>query len=325
MENIITPPDTVAVRKALLHHRRALADIRGTTNQQQDFSTPDSKSISRRQKPEQKQERIKESLNNVEKRLINLIYYKNPGVSFLTLVAGTVLLSSVRYLFLGDHGVSCFAFICYLILSRIVFNTGRIIFTSPGKPSKLLGSKAVQDMLQASERSILLLASLHDSYISIEDPSKTLYIGGGAWILSMIANYLSIWSIISFSFFGIFTIPYAIESHKDSIAPLYMEIKSAIKARWKLLGLNRRQKNSLAIVALLSFWFYTSWINRLFGSFVALLAVRCTLKPEEIDSIKMQTAPLTRSVKKSARRFSVAATDFVRSANGKMQKNLYMS
>lgn len=114
MENLQTPPDTVAVRKALLHHRRALADINVANNLQDGFATPPAKVEDARL-----EERIPVPITpfrKFEKRVEDLILYRNPTVSFLAVIIGSLVLSSVRYFTSGENGVSLLTGKIYLSL-----------------------------------------------------------------------------------------------------------------------------------------------------------------------------------------------------------------
>jgi hypothetical protein len=70
----------------------------------------------------------------------------------------------------------------------------------------------------------------------------------------------------------------------------------------------------MSCIALVSFvWLCSGWANRLIGIFMVLLWVRCTLNSEEVQAIRQQAAPLTMSVKKSAKRFSTQLAKALRS------------
>ena len=64
------------------------------------------------------------------------------------------------------------------------------------------------------------------------------------------------------------------------------------------------------MLALAALWLRAGWATRLVAALLGALAVRCNLRPAEVEAIMQRAEPYTQSVKKRASRLSVAATDF---------------
>ena len=209
--------------------------------------------------------------------------------------------------------VSCSG-LCYLVLARMGYLLGASLFSSNPTSRKLKGSKSMEAIEEMMKQGVSFIGDVHDSFIAADSPSTCLYVCGCLWLLSQLGKVFSIGSICIGIFLTLFSIPYAYYSQKDALSPHVREVWNGAVSRWKSLGINRRQQNVLAL-ALLSFaWMWTSWSNRIIGLLMALMAIRRNLTPQELTIIREQAAPLTQSVKKSARRFSMAATDFAHRA-----------
>lgn len=55
-----------------------------------------------------------------------------------------------------------------------------------------------------------------------------------------------------------------------------------MQERWNALGLRRAQGAAVLAVVLLVLVYYSSWMTRLLTVFLALIIIRCNLKPNEV-------------------------------------------
>lgn len=76
--------------------------------------------------------------------------------------------------------------------------------------------------------------------------------------------------------------------------------------------MTRRQQATVLCVVTLALWLRCGWSMRMMSLLVGLAMVRCNLRQAEVDAIRSTAEPYTLSVKKRARRLSVAAHDFAR-------------
>jgi hypothetical protein len=307
MENIDTPPDTVAVRKALLQHRKALAEIRGSraNSAEAQLATPKDKRTAENLSVTFNDSQSAESS---EGKLRELLLYKNPAATFIVGFGCFVFLSAAKYL--SEAGAtSSLTFICHIILARIAYNVTKSILSAESKAT-LLSSVELEKLVWISKASLYKMAAIHDTYISGEKPLKTMYVCIGLWVTSILGRYFTLHVILTSALFLLFSVPYLLHSHWYALQPIATDIKHAVKLKCISWGVTRKRR-ILAITILCFFvWYLSSWPSRISGILTGLLAIRCSLKPHEIAVIREQTAPLTQSVKKSARRFSLAANEF---------------
>lgn len=100
MENVQTPSDAVAVRKSLQRHREALREL-----QEGDNITPTTQGL----KPLAYDDENAYSPQNqtaspkVVSSLMSLLLYENPPLSILAILAGSFVLTTVRYILNGPH------------------------------------------------------------------------------------------------------------------------------------------------------------------------------------------------------------------------------
>ena len=302
MEN--TPPDTIAVRKALLNHRKALADLRDSSNLEESFKTP--KSVRTRSSTIcegiKKDDRVR-YLSAIE----DLVLYKNPVATVMVVVAGSFITSFGRYITSESTGVSLITIVCNILLTRVGYHVGKSIFsTESTEQTKLVGSREVERFTELMGRCMIFAASLHDEYITADNPYRSLTVAACLWGLSIAGRYFGISQFITIAFLGIFTIPYAIHHNAKIISHIIQRLKASIHDRWSRFGLTKFQRNGTIVFLLFSCWVCSGWSNRLIGLLMVLLWIRCTLRPHEMKAIREQAAPLTRSVKKSARRWTMA-------------------
>eukprot|EP00890_Picochlorum_soloecismus_P004198 jgi/Picsp_1/477/NSC_00475-R1_hypothetical protein COCSUDRAFT_54200 [Coccomyxa subellipsoidea C-169] len=307
MENIDTPPDTIAVRKALLQHRKALAEIRGS---RANFAEVQLATPKDRRTVENLSVTFNDTLRaeNLERRLRELLLYKNPAATFIVALGCFVFLSAVKYL--SEAGAtSSLKLICHIILGRIAYNVAKSIFSGESKAT-LLSSEELEKLELFSKMSLHKMAAIHDAYISGEKPLKTMYVCIGLNLTSYLGSFFTVHSIVTTSLFLLFSVPYLLHSHWDTIQPIIADIKYALKILCASWGVTRKRRIIAITILCLFIWCRSSWPSRISAILTGLLAIRCSLKPHEIAVIREQTAPLTQSVKKSARRFSIAANEF---------------
>lgn len=299
-----TPPDTQAIRRCLINHRVALSNL-GQTNLEDAFRTPET--IYKKEEP----------LKRVssQRRVANIIrdvaLYKNPIASVTLLIAGSFLFSFARTMTSGNGSLSVVTLISYLLLARVAYHVTRSMLLL-GNSTKLSGSESIEKFMKLIRFGVDHAAQIHDSYITVNDPSRSLIVSLCLWATASIGKYLSFSQICHLLFFGFFSIPFLLSSQSNSIQSIGAVVKDLCKTKLQSVGFTRRQRNLSCVVLGLCVWICSDWSNRVIGLLMILLWIRCTLKPHEIEAIREQAAPLTMSVQRSAKRFSVFASKALR-------------
>jgi hypothetical protein len=313
MEELPTPPDTIAVRKALLRHRIELTSTRsGYTETNDDihaFDTvkayrPGSAAFS---SPDVSSQAIKEQASAMK----DLVLYKNPPLTFLAILGSTLALTTSKYIISGPHQMTFFSALCYFLLLDLAVIMFRGVFSSKASSSGTwTGSNFVESVSYYALKSINYIAAVHDQFLVAQDPALSLKVGAVLWALAHVGRLFSVWTLTTTVFILAFTVPYFVDNNWDAIQDFNYQINEKIAEKYKALGLTRKQQVISVFSVLCFLWMRSSWTSRLCGVLIAALTVRCNLKPAEMASLREQAAPFTQSVKKRAARLSVAASDF---------------
>ena len=317
MQDLQTPPDTVAVRKNLLRHRQEILEFKQAYAESIDDDTP-TFDVLRAHRPSSaaftspdvtKTVHV-ESENDLSTNLLDLILYKNPPLTFLSILSGSFLFTTTRFIISGPHQLTFLSGLCYMMLFKLAFNFARTVFAKNPSAVNWTGSTLVCKAIESATNAINYLAALHDRYLSAQDPNLTLKVGVSLYGVAFIGHVFSIWTLCSIAFLFAFTVPYLVKNNWEVVTDVYNALSIAVAARYKALGLTRKQQAGGVFLLLSVIWMRSSWASRLVGVFIAALGVRCTLKPAEMAVIRQRAAPLSMSVKKKALRLSMVASDF---------------
>lgn len=333
-----TPPDTVAVRKALLRHRSDLlaakqttfaryttsdGDGEGTPSRGTTLSLkahrpdPNSAAVMNYGSPEvasapSSHPRASSQSPFSADALKDLVLYTNPALSFLTILGGIFALTTIRYIISGPHQMTLLSAVCYLALAELAINFFRSLLSStPATSGTWTNSRLVSSAISTSIKCIDSVASLHDEYLACRDPMVSVKVGGALWGVAIIGHVFSIWGLVSFTFVLAFTVPYLMSTNWESVTTAAHTATAVLAARYHALGLTRKQKACIVAGALFYVWMRFSWSYRIIGMFVGAMVIRSNLKPAEVAAIRQHAAPLTASVKKRA----MAARNYFNSMN----------
>jgi len=311
MDELPTPPDTIAVRKALLRHRIELTSTKSGYTEITDDTTafdtvkahrPGSAAFS---SPDVSSQAIKEQANAMK----DLVLYKNPPLTFLAILGSTFALTTSKYIISGPHQMTFLSALCYFLLLDLAVIMFRGVFSSnPSSSGTWTGSNFVEAVSYYALKSINYIAAVHDQFLVAQDPALSLKVGAVLWALALVGRVFSIWALTTAVLISAFTVPYFVNNNWDAVHDFSSRINEKIAKRYKALT---RKQQAISVFAVLCFlWMRSSWTSRLCGVLIAALIVRCNLKPAEMTALREQAAPFTQSVRKKAARFSVAASDF---------------
>lgn len=249
----------------------------------------------------------------------DVLLYHNPPLTYLAAAMGLLLLTGTWFALRGAHGLTLLTAICYLLLADLALNFLRSLISKQWQEAGgWSGSAAAAAAAQRAADAAAGIARLHDSYLLCRDPVVALKTAGTLWALAVLGSYLSIWSLVTLGFVAAFTLPAAYSRNHETVQAGYRQAVVAASARWEALGLSRKHKAVVLAILLGSLWLRSSWPTRFVALLVGALAVRCQLKPAEVERIIAIAEPYTMSVRKRASRMSMAAQEFaMRSVGGK--------
>eukprot|EP00887_Chlorella_sp_A99_P008128 scaffold12.g8128.t1 len=321
-----TPPDTI--QQELGKHRAALKEAQGGASgfnldayaTETPLSTPAFVGAGRAPGvswaapvPEEGEE-----ATGSEGRLKALLHYDNPPVTYLVVIVGTVVLAAGHFILSGVHNVTLLTAVCYALLAHLALNFFRGLVSREWQANARWGGSAfARRLADRAVDAVGALAAAHDAALAAEDPAVALRVAGALWATAVLGRWLSIWSVVTLAFLLVFTLPAAYAKHQTAVQATYANLSSSIKARWDGL-LSRKQKLLVLAALLLVLLVHSAWSTRLCALLLGALAIRCQLKPAEVQRIQQIAEPYTQTVRKQTRRVSMAATDFaLRSLGGK--------
>jgi hypothetical protein len=339
-----TPP-TVALRKELLRHRLALAEVNLAARP----DTPDYAKVAftsaLHDRPRSAEAEAEAAAAAAAATLSDLVLYTNPALTMLFLLGGVLALSASSFLLRGAYQWSVLpgaraaaappsppaprspapraadrsrfqlptsrAVLCHLALGEMAKNFLKSAFSfRPHSAGAWRGSPLAAAAKAAASRGVDAAAGLHDAYLTARDPAIALRVACGLWAVAVAGRYLSAWSVAALVFGAAFTLPVAAQAHRPALEAAAARAAGAARARWAALALSRRQRFGALAFGGGALFLRCAWPTRVIGTFVAALAVRCCLKPAEVEALREHAAPLTMSVKKRAARLSLAASGF---------------
>lgn len=305
MENGPSPsasPRTDSVQKCLRRHRKALEEIRASNVEQ--LSTIDFE-----EKPRVVVFEEREAIPSARNTLQDIVTWKNPAATAVALVAGSGAFALAR-------NASVTKIVCYGLLSRVCWHVLMTMFSSSsgngsGRSTRLIGSASLERLQAALSGAVRTLALLHDRYIVTNDPKVSLAVCGGLWGVTIVSAYLDFLQLAYLAFVAAFAVPNVARylSTGGTAASGLREVKDLLRARVPstVKNMNTRQRRISGALLGAALWVAADWSNRLVGLLMVLLGLRCTMSQTEVIHLREQVkaAPLTKSVKKSARRVSI--------------------
>lgn len=330
MDDLKTPPNAVTAQKQLNELREALQEVQHDSSE-----TPPTAFKANTVRFEASQNVTNDSTNYFKA----LVLYENPALSFLLLLIGTFMLATVRYIMNGSHSMtllSCkFMFVCeasceylltnvslvaaaisYLLLADLALNFVRSVFFPEIGTGTWHGSSFMNTVLQLASYGIEIISKLHDNFVASPDPHMMLRTGIVLLLIGHVGKYMGVWTLALMAFISIFTVPYLSQQYASSINATYSAMLSIVKSNIKAIGWTRKQRAAVFLLVMSLLWVWSTWFYRIIGVLIGAMAIRCNLKPAEIDAIRQHAAPLTTGVKKRAARLSIAASDFAQRTLG---------
>lgn len=198
MDELPTPPDTIAIRKALLRHRTDSTDKKfgytGTSDETCALDTlkahrpsrPSSASFS---SPDVSSQAIQEQATAFK----DLVLYKNPALTFLAIISSIFALTTSRYIISGPHQMTFFSALCYFLMLDLAINFMRTVFSSkPSSSGAWTGSTLVESASFYALKCINYIAAVHDQFLTAQDPAVALKVGASLWALALIGRVFSV-------------------------------------------------------------------------------------------------------------------------------------
>lgn len=328
-QDVVTPPDTLFVKQQMQRQRVAIADAQFDLSLNalagSPLETPVMPGAAKRagggvtfaDAPETPAG--PQAPRTSGQVVSDILLYTNPPLTYVAAAAGALVLAGAWFATRGGHGVTLLTALAYLLLADLALNLFRSLVSKHWYESAgWADSDWAEAAAQRAAASVAALARLHDRYLMCRDPTVALKVAAGLWAVATLGHFLSMWSLAVLVYVTAFTLPAAYTAHREAVQRAYTGACASASARWEALGLSRKHKALALALALGCLWLRSGWNTRLVALLVGALAVRCQLKPAEVDRIIAIAEPYTQSVRKRASRMSVYAQDFaLRTTGGK--------
>ncbi|CAG9466199.1 unnamed protein product [Pedinophyceae sp. YPF-701] len=232
-------------------------------------------------------------------RLRRLLVWRNPVESALALSFCALTLTTVHMALTGH--LSALSVVCNLLLARLAVSFCSALL-SKQKPAPTSAAWAAT-IAKASE--ILRgFASVYDSVVRTDDPKVTLAAAAGLWALAIAGRYVSVMTLAWTALVTAFTVSPAYAAHRPALHRIANNAAAAAGQRFRQLGLTRKQKALGLVLGLSALWSVTSWTNRAVAVFIAVVSIRCHMRPTEVEAVQDAAAPYTQSIHRGARTLS---------------------
>lgn len=242
----------------------------------------------------------------------NCITWTNPARSLLAFGFGLLTLLTWAYVESGAIRCSPLTTLAYSGMFMLAFNfLGKIIFPN-FTPKTITTEKQLRSAFKIFESTCIALVPAVNKMLRGDDSKVTLQVAGSLWLLISLGKYMNLSTICLTCFCSAFIFPplYSIfqESFRGNTHLLFLFMSKM----WNGIGMDRRIKLALVGLCLSTLWMYCAAHTKIALLFVASIAFKCFLNPEELYKIAEVAAPVTKSVRRKAERISMSASEIMK-------------
>lgn len=189
-----------------------------------------------------------------------------------------------------------FTGVCYSLLASLAFNFLRAAIT-PKYAEKCIWVRSswTQFASAASTASINAVAAVHDRHMNGLDALRTLEVGLGLWVLSLLGRYVDAVTLLLVVHVAAFTLPLVYTQFKTKIDATVSDVTGQVQAKYE--ALDRKVRATMILVPLVLLMFILPSTDKLAASFIALVYARAMLKPAEYAEFQKKVEPLATGVK----------------------------
>eukprot|EP00873_Tetraselmis_striata_P022449 jgi/Tetstr1/442713/TSEL_030803.t1 len=234
-----------------------------------------------------------------------IITWADPVKSAIVFVAGCVALAVLDHFLKEQRSMSPVACLasCTLLLLSFHF-LGSLFSDSHQKVFGLSNAARLQAMQSALCKALEGMARVHDRLMISPKPRTSLKVALALWGISIVGSFLSAWALLCLSYGSLFLLPLGWKMYGARLRAAASSCREQLLARIALMGLSRAHAIGIQLMLLFSMWLNASLSNRLISLAVGVIAIRCQLDSNEVESIRATAEPYTMSVKKTASRVS---------------------
>ncbi|KXZ43799.1 hypothetical protein GPECTOR_80g159 [Gonium pectorale] len=223
------------------------------------------------------------------------LLWTNKVRSTFYFVAGFLAWLAVRGVF--SSSTTLFTGVCYVLLFSLIFNFLRGA-VAPRLQERCTWSDSGLTRLAAAAATtaISAAAALHDRHLNGLDPLKSLEVGLGLWVLSLLGRALDAVTLLLLLHLGAFSVPLGYKMFKGRIDAIIKDVYGKAKAHYEKL--DRRVRGAVVLVPLILLVFLLPVVDRLVVVFICLAYARVLTRPDEYAALQRRVAPVGTTLNK---------------------------
>ncbi|KAG2490307.1 hypothetical protein HYH03_011258 [Edaphochlamys debaryana] len=224
------------------------------------------------------------------------LLWKNKVRSAFYFVAGLLAWLVVRGIFTSP--TTLFTGVCYTLLFSLAFNFLRGTLAPKLQERCTWSNSAVtRFVVAASSTAVSAAAELHDRHLNGLDPLRTLEVGLGLWLLSLLGRWLDAVTLLLLLHLGAFTLPAAYAANKARVDALAKDAYAKAQAQYEKL--DRRVRATVVLAPMAGLLFALPLLDRLVVVFIMLAYGRVWAKPHEYAAVQKRLGPVGATLSKT--------------------------
>ncbi|KAF5830929.1 hypothetical protein DUNSADRAFT_13837 [Dunaliella salina] len=240
--------------------------------------------------------------------MFETITWKNKLRSVVYLIGGLLMIGLV-YRVLSSSS-TLVAGVCYIALAQMALNFTRQLLSPEfqQKHCKWSNSTWTQAAIDYYGNVLKAVAALNDKQLDGSDTTKTLRIGAGLWITSILGRYVSAFQLVVGLWILAFTLPKAYYTYQGlCVCVCVLCVCTSMQDIFK--GQKPVVRAAVVVLPILVAGYVLSQIDLAVAVFLLLVYVRSWMQPQHVNLVKKNLNPITNTASKLGSRFGSFAID----------------
>lgn len=181
--------------------------------------------------------------------------------------------------------------VCYMLLASLMFNFLRAVM-APAFAARCTWSNSSWTRVAAAASSAALhaAAALHDHYLNGAEPLRTLVVGLGLWLLSLLGRAVDALTLLLLLHLATFSVPALYLRFRTQVDAQISKVIGQAKARYDALP--RKIKASAVSGVLVLLVLVLPPLDRMVALAILLVYGRAILKPSEYELLAKRVQPV---------------------------------
>ena len=245
--------------------------------------------------------------------------WSHPARSCLVFSSGFLGLLTWHYAETGIIDFRPSVSLAYCGLGMLAVNFFGSIFFENYVPKPVVTRGLVERAARTAEGVALSLVPGLNRAFSGASGTATLQVAFALWTLITASKFMSLSLIALVAHCAAFTLPLLYKRFERDLKRNAVIAKKLALSAWNGVNLDRKYKLSAVGLGLGFLWVLCDAHTKIVSLFIAVIAFKCFLLPNEVETITSVAAPMTTRVSRKARRISMGAGEMLRDGLGLKQ------